>query len=130
VKTKLTMKHFLVLLASLSLFAVVASAGSAREEFLKTLPADQTDPHCRTKLTDMWTQAARKPLGGDDDEVKIRVLSVPDNSRIVMVRWISAETAIAQCENTQHRLLAFFIKEDGKWAFVRLYKMGSAKGKS
>jgi hypothetical protein len=47
-----------------------------------------------------------------------------------MVRWISAETAVAQCENTQHRLLAFFIKEDGKWAFVRQYKMGSAKGKN
>jgi len=123
------MKPLLVLLASVSLLAAVvfASGSITHEEFSKTLPENQDDSHCRTKLIDLWTNASKKPLGNVDDEVKIRILALPEGASVVFVRWMSADTAIAQCENIRTRYFDFFIREDGKWAFVRQYKMGPIK---
>jgi hypothetical protein len=123
------MKHIHVFLASVSLLAAVAFASGTltRDEFAKTLPENQEDPHCRTKLFDLWTNASKKTLGAEDDEVKIRILSLPESTHVVFVRWMSADTAIAQCENARTTYLDFFIKEDSKWIFVRQYKMGPVK---
>lgn len=124
------MRSFFILFASLSILSGMVFGSTTREEFVQSLPENQDDPHSRTKLIDIWTNAARKPLGSDGDEVKVRMISVPDSARIVTVRWISDETAIAQCENTSLRFLSFFIKENGKWVFVRQYKMGPIKAQS
>jgi len=123
------MKRFVILLASISLLigATLARGESPREEFLRTLPTNQDDPHCRAILIDLWTHASHKPLGKEDDEVQIRMLSLPDNVHIATVRWISPQTAVAQCEHDRVRYLAFFIKEEAKWAFVRQYSMGRSK---
>ena len=123
------MKHIQMFLVSVSLLAVPAFAegNSPREEFSRTLPANQDDPHCRAALIDMWTHASHKTLGKEEDEVQIRILSLPENVRIVTVRWLSPDTAIAQCDRDKIRYLAFFIREDGKWAFIRQYSLGRGK---
>jgi len=124
------MKHIGIFLFSVSLLAISALADGTgpRDEFLRTLPVNQDDPRCRAALMDLWMHASKKPLGKEDDEVQVRIISLPEGVRIVSVRWLSADTAIAQGDRDKIRFLDFFIREDGKWTFVRQYSLGRAKG--
>ena len=123
------MKHI-----TLAVFAIllgfggaVADAADSRESFTSSLPTDSKDAHDRAKLIDLWSNAARKSLGKEDDEIQVRTITVPDSLQIVSVRWLSVDSAVAQCEREKVRYLAFFYRENGKWVFVRHYSLGRAK---
>jgi hypothetical protein len=107
--------------------SAIATAADTRETFAGSLPADSKDVNNRAKLIDLWSNAARKPIGKEDDEIRVRMIKLPDGLSVSTVRWISADSAVAQCELNEVRYLAFFFSEDGKWTFVRHYSLGKAK---
>lgn len=117
---------FAVVSLVLSVGSVVA-APESRDLFANSLPAGAQDIHDRAKLIDLWSNASRKPLGKEDDEIAVRTIKLPDGLAISTVRWLSADAAVAQCDLKETRYLAFFHRDDGKWSFVKHYSLGKPK---
>ena len=107
--------------------SATVSAADTRESFASSLPDDSKDIHNRAKLIDLWSNASRKPLGKEDEEIQVRMIKLPDGLSVSTVRWLSADTAVAQCDLNEVRYLAFYFSEGGKWTFVRHYSLGKAK---
>lgn len=103
------------------------TAAEARDAFANSLPADSTALHNRAKLIDLWSNASRKPLGKEDDEIQVRIITLPNGLSVSTVRWLQADSAVAQCNQEEVRYLAFFFRENGKWTYVRHYSLGKAK---
>jgi hypothetical protein len=118
---------FAVIAILLGFGSATVGAADTRESFASSLPADSKDIHNRAKLIDLWSKAAHKTLGKEGDEVQIRVIKLPDGLSVSTVRWLSADSAVAQCDQNEVRYLAFFFSEEGKWIFVRHYSLGKAK---
>jgi hypothetical protein len=126
---KLSMKPitFAVIAILLGFGSATISAADTRDSFAGSLPADSKDIHNRAKLIDLWSNASRKPPGKQDDEIQVRIIKLPDGLSVSTVRWLSADSAVAQCDLNEVRYLAFFFLESGKWTFVRHYSLGKAK---
>ncbi len=107
------------------LWAITAlvAASSPKEELQQWLPGE-FDPKCRQVLDEKWAQASAKSLGKEGDETKIREVQLPERARVVEIRWLSADVVIAQSEFYQARYRTFFVREEGKWIFVRQYLLG------
>ena len=118
---------FAIIAILLGFGSATVSAADTRESFANSLPADSKDIHDRAKLIDLWSNASRKSLGKEDDEVQVRMIKLPEGLSVSTVRWLSAEAAIAQCDLNEVRYLAFYFSENGKWTFVRHYSLGKAK---
>jgi len=118
---------YAVIAILLSFGSAIVSAADTRESFASSLPADSKDIHNRAKLIDLWSNASHKTLGKEDDEIQIRIIKLPDSLSVSTLRWLTADSAVAQCDLNEVRYLAFFFAENGKWTFVRHYSLGKAK---